>query len=71
MLSAISSIPTSVREVFTVQNLPARAAAVSEDMLKNVIGGCVRRYGRCRIGAGQCCRGLTCVRFGPAGNACV
>jgi hypothetical protein len=73
MLSTTSSIPVSVREAFAVQDLPARTAAVGEDILKNVVGGCRPRYSKCRFqGQSQpCCKGLKCVSFGPAGYACV
>jgi hypothetical protein len=39
MLST-SSIPASVHQAFAVQDLPVRAAAVSEDTLRNLVGGC-------------------------------
>jgi hypothetical protein len=62
MLSTISLIPNSVREAFAVQDLPARAAAVSEDTLRNVFGGCLGKP--CSLGTGgQCCSGFKCTWF--------
>ncbi len=37
MLALISSIPTTVREGFDVQDLPARASTLSEEQMKKCL----------------------------------
>jgi hypothetical protein len=61
MLTLISSIPTTVREAFDVQDLPPRASTVNEDTLENVFGsiGCGRRGDFC-FNSTDCCSGLKC-----------
>lgn len=54
MLALISSIPTTVREGFDVQDLPHRASTLSEDTLENVFGGC-RKGGQWCLADNQCC----------------
>ncbi len=54
MLTLISSIPTTVREGFDVQDLPSRAVTLSAEQMNKVFGGCVRDGGRCYIDA-DCC----------------
>ena len=63
MLALISSIPTTVRERFEVQDLPPRASTVSEDTLENLFGGkCLPAGVRCVPMPRQCCPGLKCRR---------
>jgi hypothetical protein len=61
MLTAISSIPTSVREGFDVQDLPLRASTLSEDTLRKVFGGERCFWQRCRTTA-DCVRSVGCRR---------
>lgn len=63
MLALISSIPTTVREGFDVQDLPLRASTVSEDTLENVFGGrCLPEGASCNPNPPfvRCCPGLRC-----------
>jgi hypothetical protein len=68
MLTLISSIPTTVREGFDVQDLPPRASIVSQNTLENVFGGASSCLG---IGAScnpnppflRCCPGSICSGF--------
>jgi hypothetical protein len=61
MLALISSIPTTVRAGFDVQDLPPRASTVSEDTLENVFGGvkCGGTGAFC-FNTTDCCKGLKC-----------
>lgn len=70
MLALISSIPTTVREGFDVQDLPLRASTLSAETLTNVFGGKCFSAGvlcaspRAFLPAGRCCLGLKCKRRG-------
>ena len=65
MLALISSISTTVRKGFDVQDLPPRASTVSEDTLENVFGGkCLPAGISCLFLPRQCCPGLRCKRVG-------
>jgi hypothetical protein len=63
MLTTFSSIPTTLREGFDVQDLSPRASTVSEDTLENVFGGrCLREGASCNPNPPflRCCPGLIC-----------
>jgi hypothetical protein len=70
MLALISSIPTTVREGFDIQDLPLRASTLSAETLINVFGGKCFPAGvlcaslRAILPEGQCCPGLKCKRRG-------
>lgn len=70
MLALISSIPTTVREGFDLQDLPPRASTLSPETLTNVFGGNCLPAGvlcaspRAFLPKGQCCPGLKCKRRG-------
>jgi hypothetical protein len=70
MLVLISSIPTTVRKGFDVQDLPLRASTLSAETLTNVFGGQCFSVGvlcaspRAFLPTGQCCPGLKCKRRG-------
>ena len=55
MLALISSIPTTVREGFDVQDLPSRSVTLSAEDLSKVFGGCVKEGGRCSKDSDCCC----------------
>lgn len=64
MLDLISSIPTTVREGFDVQDLPPRASTLSEEQMKKMFGGeCKPRATQCWY-SGECCSGY-CVGVPP------
>jgi len=80
MLALISSIPTTVREGFDVQNLPYRATPMSQEQMSKVFGGgnCPgqpeysgRPEGATCLYGGQCCyknragKLLACDGFWP------
>jgi len=54
MLVLISSIPTTVREGFEVQDLPSRSVTLNAEQMSQVFGGCSKRGKRCYIDA-DCC----------------
>jgi hypothetical protein len=54
MLALISSIPTTMREGFDVQDLPPRATPMSQEQMSKVFGGCRREGSTCWVGS-QCC----------------
>jgi hypothetical protein len=54
MLLNISSIPTTIREGFDVQDLPSRSVNLSAETLSKVFGGCLKHGSRCH-GDGDCC----------------
>ncbi len=63
MLALISSIPTTVREGFYVQDLPPRATSVSAEQMSEVFGGVCKPLGaQCRRSS-ECCYRLKCVWF--------
>ncbi|MBD2371115.1 MULTISPECIES: hypothetical protein [Leptolyngbya] len=77
MLRRNSLIPTTVRQEFDVQDLPARATVVSMVALSSIYGGACPADGvgqPCNAVFGPSCRcpGLTCVPYnifvGPAGR---
>jgi hypothetical protein len=55
MLVLISSIPTTVRQGFDVQDLPSRSVTLSAEDLSRVFGGCVKQGRRCGKDADCCC----------------
>ncbi len=64
MLTLISSIPTTVREGFDVQDLPARASTLSEEQMKKMFGGeCKPRGAQCWYSRECCSR--RCVGISP------
>lgn len=65
MLTTISSIPTTLRKGFDVQDLPPRASTVSEDTLGNIFGGkCLPAGLPCWLLRRPCCPGLKCRGVG-------
>jgi hypothetical protein len=66
MLALISSISTTVREGFDVQDLPPHASTVSQDTLENGFGGrCLWEGASCNPNPPflRCCSSLTCSAF--------
>lgn len=61
MLDLISSIPTTVREGFDVQDLPLRAVPLTAEQMNEVFGACPGRL--CVIRA-NCCAGYYCRYLG-------
>jgi hypothetical protein len=58
----MSSITTALRQKFELQDLPARAMSLGEDMLSEVFGGCKGGGQPCRPGAkGECCQACLTV----------
>lgn len=71
MLALISSIPTTVREGFNVQDLPHRASTLSEEQMSKLFGGaCSPRGARCSRDR-DCCRAAPdCVGINPFNRTC-
>lgn len=71
MLALISSIPTTVREGFDVQDLPHRASTLSEEQMSKLFGGACSPRGASCVNDDDCCKDAPdCVGFWIWNRSC-